>query len=289
MADLARSALEVVGADGDSETEWGAVPGLSSPSCHALGLLEMRMRRRGLHKFSALSTMLPGVMMARARMVGAVARAESEPMTSRRGLLASPLSRHMSSSSAVSLLVPGLAVSAETSSPSDSSSLPPLVILARLADRLVNVLAMLATLSLRITECADVRMRCSFRARTVIPGKGSTSRVHTSDSNASSRALSPRDGANIGTRPLVASRDCERLMLALTEDRASFSTLVLRIMTLHNGDLGLTVIALWMDILRAIPPRTIQRLKDSARLNTEYSPCFPKTVPRLFIFKKSKL
>lgn len=130
------------------------------------------------------------------------------------------------------------------SSPIDSSSLPPLVTLARLAERLVNWLVMLVTLSLRIIECADVRMRCSFRALTVIPGNGRISRVQTSDSSASSRALSPRDGASTGTRPLVASRDCERLITALTGACTSFSRLVLRTTTLHKGDFGLTVVAL---------------------------------------------
>lgn len=139
------------------------------------------------------------------------------------------------------------------SSPSDSS-LPPLGMLARLAERFVNVLVMLVTLSLRITECADVRMRCSFRARTVIPGKGRDSRVQTSESNASSRALSPRDGASTGTRPLVASRDCDRLMVAVAGDKTSFSMLVFRRIRLHNGDLGLTVVARWIEILRAIVP-----------------------------------
>lgn len=194
-----------------------------------------------------------------------------------------------SAGSAISDFVPGSTIRAEPPSPPEPPSLPPLLMLTRLAERLVNVLAKLVTLNLRITECAEVRMRCSFRARTVIPGNGRISRVHTSESNASNRALSPRDGASIGTRPLVASRDCERLMLALAEDRASFPTLVFRMMTLHNGDLGLTVIALWIETLRAIPPGTSQRLGEALRAGTKHSPCFPKTVPRPFIFKKSKL
>lgn len=84
--------------------------------------------------------------------------------------------------------------------------------LARLADRFENVLAILVALSLRIIECADVRIRRSFRALAVIPGKGSVSRDHTSASSASTRALSARAGAKTVARPLVASKDCERLM-----------------------------------------------------------------------------
>lgn len=113
---------------------------------------------------------------------------------------------------------------------------------------------MLVTLSLRIMECAELRMRCSFRARAVIPGKGKISRVHTSESRASSLALSPREGASTGSRPLVASRDCVRLMVALDEDNASLSTLVFLTMTWHSGVFGPTVVALWIDILRAIVP-----------------------------------
>lgn len=138
----------------------------------------------------------------------------------------------------------GVASTNVPSSGLDSSSLPPLVILARLADRLVNWLAMLVTLNLRIIEFADVRIRCSFRALTVNPGNGRTSRVHTSDSSASSRALSPCDGVSTGARPLVASRDCERLIVALIEDCGLFSRLVFLRMTLHRGDFGLTVVAL---------------------------------------------
>lgn len=47
-------------------------------------------------------------------------------------------------------------------------------------------------------------------------------------------------------------------MVGLEEDRTSFSTLVFLTMTLHNGAFGLTVVALWMDILRAMVPATSQ-------------------------------
>lgn len=146
------------------------------------------------------------------------------------------------------------ATTASSSFTHSSSSLPPLVMLARLAERLVNWLAMLVTLSFRIMECADVRIRCSFRARTVTPGNGRISRVHTSERSTSSLALSPRDGASTGTRPLGASRDWERLIVVFNEDCVFFSRLVFLRITLHNGDFGLTVIALCMDIFRAIVP-----------------------------------
>lgn len=71
---------------------------------------------------------------------------------------------------------------------------------------------MLATLSLRMTDEADARTRCSLRDRAVIPGKGRTSLVHTSESSASSRARSAREGARTGIRLLVVRRDCERLI-----------------------------------------------------------------------------
>lgn len=128
--------------------------------------------------------------------------------------------------------------------------------LARLAERLVKVLVMLVTLSLRIIDCAEVRIICSLRARVVIPGKGRDSRVHTSESKASSLALSPRDGASTGIRPLVARRDCVRLMAGLEEETVSFSTLVFRTTTWQSGVFGPTVVALWMESLRAMVPAT---------------------------------
>lgn len=172
-------------------------------------------------------------------------QSESSSMADKHFLPLTPWSTHISRVDSVSvvLVIVG-ATTPNSSSASELSSLSPLVMLARLAERLVNWLAMLVTLSLRIIECADVRMRCSFRARTVSPGNGRVSRDHTSERSASSRALSPRDGASTGTRPLVASRDCERLIVVFVNDCGSFWRLVFRRMTLHKGDLGLTVIAL---------------------------------------------
>src|SRR3954454_16114960 len=52
--------------------------------------------------------------------------------------------------------------------------------LARLPDRFVKLLAILATLSFRIIELAEARTGCSLRLRPVIPGYGRISRVQTS-------------------------------------------------------------------------------------------------------------
>lgn len=172
-------------------------------------------------------------------------QSESSSMADKRVWPSNPRSRCISRAESVpGILVIVGTITSISASASDSSSLPTPGMLARLAERFVNWLAMLVTLSLRIIECADVRIRCSFRARTVIPGNGKISRVHTSERSASSRALSPRDGASTGTRPLEASRDCERLIAVFVKDCASFSRLVFRRMTLHKGDFGLTVIAL---------------------------------------------
>lgn len=117
------------------------------------------------------------------------------------------------------------------------------------------MLAMLATLSFRITDDADDRTRCSLLARTVMPGKGRTSRVQTSDKRASSRALSPLEGARTGTREVVVSRDCDLLICDFnTGAGASFSMLVFFKMTWYSGDLGPTVVARCIEILRAIVP-----------------------------------
>ena len=79
--------------------------------------------------------------------------------------------------------------------------------LAVLGVRFVKVLAMLATLSFLIIDVADALTRCSLLDRAVIPGNGRMSRVHTSDRRASSRALSPRDGAMTGTRLFMVDKD----------------------------------------------------------------------------------
>jgi hypothetical protein len=67
-------------------------------------------------------------------------------------------------------------------------------------------------LSFRITDDADARTRCSLRDRAVIPGNGSTSRVQTSASRASSRARSARGGASTGMRLFVVSSDWDLLI-----------------------------------------------------------------------------
>lgn len=88
-----------------------------------------------------------------------------------------------------------------------SSSAVALFVLARLADRLVKELAMLATLNLRIIDDAEALTMCSLLDRFVMPGNGRISRLQTSDKRASSRARSPRDGASTGIRVLVVSSD----------------------------------------------------------------------------------
>ena len=144
--------------------------------------------------------------------------------------------------------------------PAGSSLELVMCMLALLLERLVKELAMLATLSLRITEDAEDRTRCSLRARTVIPGKGRTSRVHTSERRASRRARSPRDGARTGMREFVVSRDCDLLMDDFEADTvASLSTLVFFRMTWHSGDLGPTVVARWIEIRRVTVPVLRQR------------------------------
>lgn len=106
------------------------------------------------------------------------------------------------------------------------------VVLAMLTDRLVKELAMLATLSFLITEEALERTRCSLRERTVIPGKGRASRVHTSDKIASSLDRSPLEGERIVTRLSGgATSDCDlwRRVLAdtvATATELSLSTVV---------------------------------------------------------------
>ena len=127
--------------------------------------------------------------------------------------------------------------------------------LVTLGDLLVKVLAMLVTLNFRIIDDADERTACSLLARAVMPGKGKIPRVQTSATRASSRALSPGDGARTGSRPVVVSNDCERLIdavVVLLVD--SFSMVVFFNMTWDIGDLAPTVVARCMDILRATVP-----------------------------------
>lgn len=114
-----------------------------------------------------------------------------------------------------------------------------------LGGRFVKVLAMLVALSFLIIEDADDLTKCSPLGRAVIPGNGRTLRVHTSDKRASSRALSPRDGARTGMRLLVVDSDCDRLMVILdvVESTVLFTSLVLLRMTWHRGDFDPTVVA----------------------------------------------
>lgn len=180
-----------------------------------------------------------------------------------------------------------LMAGAITSSPIEPSSLF-LVMLAKLAERLVKLLVMLVTLSLRIIDCAELRIICSLRARVVIPGKGRTSRDHTSESRASSLALSPRDGASTGIRPLVARRDCDRLMVVLDEDVASFSTLVFLTTTWQSGVFGPTVVALWIDSLRATVPVTTLATLGTGNLERDNLTLFPENGTKAFHIQKQR-
>jgi hypothetical protein len=100
--------------------------------------------------------------------------------------------------------------------------------LARLCERRVKPPVMLTALSLRIIEDAEARTRCSLRDRAVIPGKGSTSRVQTSERRASSRARSARAGASTGVRVVVVSSDCDLLIDWLDADRSWAALVFLR-------------------------------------------------------------
>jgi hypothetical protein len=103
--------------------------------------------------------------------------------------------------------------------------------LAKLPERLVKLVVMLATLSLRIMELADARTRCSLLVRPGSPGNGRISRDQTSESKFSSLALSLRDGVSIGIR-LVVRRDWDRLIVELdAECGISFIPLVFLIIT----------------------------------------------------------
>lgn len=84
-----------------------------------------------------------------------------------------------------------------------------------LPDLLLRELAMLATLSFRITVDADDLTKLSDRDRGPIPGNGRASRVHTSDKRTSSLVLSLLGGARTGTR--VAKTDWERFTAADTD------------------------------------------------------------------------
>jgi hypothetical protein len=70
--------------------------------------------------------------------------------------------------------------------------------LEKLGERREKLLAMLAMLSLRMTELADAFNWFSI-LRFDMPGKGKTSLVHTSSRRFSKRILSARRGARVGT------------------------------------------------------------------------------------------
>lgn len=142
--------------------------------------------------------------------------------------------------------------------PAASSGLVVLDMLATLPDLLEKVLAMLATLSLRIMEDAPLRTRCSPRPRTVMPGKGKTSRVQTSESSPSSLARSDLDGVSRDTRFGGPSSDSDLCGPCFDDPDdgppVSFSRLVFLSTTWQSEDLGPTVVARCIDILRAIVP-----------------------------------
>jgi hypothetical protein len=91
-----------------------------------------------------------------------------------------------------------------------------LEMLARLPERFVKLLAILATLSFLIIELAEALTRCSPLTRPVIPGNGRISRLQMSEINPSSLALSARDGASTGMR-LVDNSDWDLLMVVVDE------------------------------------------------------------------------
>lgn len=131
---------------------------------------------------------------------------------------------------------------------------------------------MLATLSFRIMADVPLRTRCSLRVREPMPGNGSTFRLHTSASEASKRARSFREGVKIGILVFVVNSDCDRLIGGLVPGGGtSFTALVFLMMTWHRGDLGPTVVALWIETRRATVPG------------------LPKTVPRLLMLSEIEL
>jgi hypothetical protein len=113
---------------------------------------------------------------------------------------------------------------------------------------------MLATLSFLIIELAEALTRCSLLVRPVIPGKGRISRVQTSDIRFSRRTLSVREGASTGIRFVVRSDWDLFMLIDDTEWEISRKELVFLIMTWHNDDFGPTVVALGIEIRRAIVP-----------------------------------
>lgn len=118
-----------------------------------------------------------------------------------------------------------------------------------------KVVAVLAMLNLRMTEVADVRIRCPPRWP-VMPGYGRRSLVHTSDIFCSIRCLSPRLGARIGIR-WVDMNDLERLRdpdIFIAFSPLSLREYVFLTMIWHAFFRTLTVAARCMDCLRISVP-----------------------------------
>lgn len=156
--------------------------------------------------------------------------------------------------------------------------------LTTLLDRFVKLLAILATLSLRIIELADARTRCSLRARVVIPGNGMISEVQTSASRCSILILSTREGARTGIRFVVRS-DWDLLIELGAVD--SLHALVFLMITWKRPVIDPTVVALWIDSLLAVVPTSRQLADNWEVIYTDDLPGFPKTDPRALISKDS--
>ena len=103
--------------------------------------------------------------------------------------------------------------------------------LTQLGDRFLKLPVLLALLSFRIIELADVRIMCSPRLL-LIPGYGRRSLVHTSVNPYSMRSRSTRLGARTTAR-FVVNNDCDRLIEPEAEicESQQFLLCVLRMMT----------------------------------------------------------
>lgn len=127
--------------------------------------------------------------------------------------------------------------------------------LAQLADRFLKLPVLLALLSFRIIELADVRIKCSPRLL-LIPGYGKRSLVHTSVNPYSIRSRSTRFGARTTAR-FVVDNDCERLIESRAEVCESewlLSVCVLRMITCKLLFLGLSVAARCIESRRVRVP-----------------------------------
>lgn len=115
---------------------------------------------------------------------------------------------------------------------------------------LVKLLVILATLSLRIIELADLLTICSLRARPIIPGYGKTSRVQTSARRLSIRIRSARGGAKTCMR-LVPRSDWDLLIEA--DEDVSLNAFVLLMITWQRPGPSV-VVARCIEILLATVP-----------------------------------